>query len=130
MAKGITDATKFIRAVLTQEIENPGNQPYTVRKAANLVAFLRTAACEMLEDDWVARYGIDIPKGWRTPQGKFGDKDPSGADSQAHKKAVKYGRKFIRRDLEHSDCPFKLIIKPDANSGDDDLIIMKPTSER
>ena len=69
MAKGITDATKFIRAVLTQEIENPGNQPYTVRKAANLVAFLRTAACEMLEDDWVARYGIDIPKGWRTPQG-------------------------------------------------------------
>ena len=48
MAKGITDTTKFIRAVLTQEIENPGNQPYTVRKAAHLVAFLRTAACEML----------------------------------------------------------------------------------
>ena len=130
MAKGITDTTKFIRAVLAQEIENPVNQPYTVGKAADLVAYLRTWSTDMLEDDWVARYGIDVPEGWKTPQGKFGDKDPSGGDSQAHKDAVKYGRKFIRRDLERSDCPFKLIIKPDADSGDDDVIIMKPTSER
>ena len=44
MAKGITDTTKFIRAVLAQEIENPVNQPYTVGKAADLVAYLRTVA--------------------------------------------------------------------------------------
>ena len=36
----------------------------------------------------------------------------------------------FRRDLERSDCPFKLVIKPDAESGDDDVIIMKPASER
>ena len=130
MAKGITDTTKFIRAVLAQEIENPVNQPYTVGKAADLVPYLRTWATDMLEDDWIARYGIDVPEGWKTPQGKFGDKDPSGGDSQAHKDSVKYGRKFIRRDLERSDCPFKLVIKPDADSGDDDVIIMKPASER
>ena len=103
MAKGITDTTKFIRAVMAQEIENAANQPYTVGKGAQLVAFLRTAASEMLEDDWIARYGIDVPEGWKTPQSKFGDKDPSGGDSQAHKDAVKYGRKFIRRDLKRSD---------------------------
>ena len=130
MAKGITDTTKFTRAVLAQEIENPVNQPYTVGKAADLVAYLRTWSTDMLEDDWVARYGIDVPEGWKTPQGKFGDKDPSGGDIQAHKDAVKYGRKFIRRDLERSDCPFKLVIKPDADSGDDDVIIMKAASER
>ena len=130
MSKGITDTTKFVRAVLTQEIENPLNQPYTVGTAAGVIAFLRTAASDMLDEEWVSRYGIDVPEGWRTPQGKFGDKDPSGGDSQAHKKAVKYGRKFIRRDLERSDCPFKMIIEPDANSGDDDVIIMKPTSDR
>ena len=130
MAKGITDTTKFIRAVLAQEIENPVNQPYTVGKAADLVAYLRTWATDMLEDDWIARYGIDVPEGWKTPQGKFGDKDPSGGDSQAHKDSVKYGRKFIRRDLERSDCPFKLVIKPDADSGDDGVIIMKTASER
>ena len=88
MAKGITDTTKFIRAVLAQEIENPVNQPYTVGKAADLVAYLRTWATDMLEDDWIARYGIDVPEGWKTPQGKFGDKDPSGGDSQAHKDSV------------------------------------------
>ena len=130
MAKGITDTTKFIRAVLAQEIENPVNQPYTVGKAADLVAYLRTWATDMLEDDWIARYGIDVPEGWKTPQGKFGDKDPSGGGSQAYKDSVKYGRKFIRRDLERSDCPFKLVIKPDADSCDDDVIIMKPASER
>ena len=130
MARGIRDETKFVRALLAQEIENPANQPYTVGKGADLVAYLRTVACELLEDEWIARYGINIPEGWRTPQGKFGDKDPSGTDSQEHKASVKYGRKFIRRDLERSDCPFKLIIKPDADSGDDDVIIMKPASER
>ena len=130
MAKGVTGATKFIRAVLAQEIENPLNQPYTVGTAAGDIAFLRTAASDMLDDEWVSRYGIDVPEGRKTPHGKFGDRDPSGADSQAHKDSVKYGRKFIRRDLERSDCPFKLIIEPDANSGDDDLIIMKPTSDR
>ena len=130
MAKGITDTTKFIRAVLAQEIENPVNQPYTVGKAADLVAYLRTWATDMLEDDWIARYGIDVPEGWKTPQGKFGDKDPSGGDSQEHKDAVKYGRKFICRDLKRSDCPFKLVIKPDADSGDNDVIIMKPAFER
>ena len=129
MAKGITDATKFIRAVMAQEIENPVNQPYTVGTDADLVAFLRTVASEMLEDDWIARYGIDVPEGWRTPQGKFGERDAAGNHTQAHKDAVKYGRKFIRRDLERSDCPFKLVIKPDADSGDD-VIIMKPTSDR
>jgi len=130
MAKGITNVTKLVRAVLAQEIENPVNQPYTVGKAADLVAYLRTCASEMLEDDWTARYGIDVPEGWKTPQGKFGDKDPSGGDCQEHKAAVKYGRKFVRRYLERNDCPFKLVIKPDADSGDDDVIIMKPTSER
>ena len=55
MAKGITDATKFIRAVMAQEIENPANKPYTVGKGADLVAFLRTVASEMLEEDWVSR---------------------------------------------------------------------------
>ena len=130
MAKRITNTTQFIRAVMAQEIENPANQPYTVGNSANLIAYLRKCASMMLEDDWIARYGIDVPEGWKTPQGEFGDKDPSGGDSQAHKKSVKYGRKFIRRDLERSDCPFKLIIKPDADSGDDDVIIMKPASER
>ncbi len=130
MAKGITNVTKFVRAVLAQEIENPVNQPYTVGKAADLDAYLRTCGSEMLEDDWTARYGIDVPEGWKTPQGKFGDKDPSGGDSQAHKAAVKYGRKFIRRYLERDDCHFKPVIKPDADSGDDDVIIMKPASER
>ena len=66
---------------------------------------------------------VTFPEGWKTPQGEFGDKDPSGGDSQAHKKAVKYGRKFIRRDLQRSDCPLKLIIKPNADCGDDDVII-------
>ena len=65
MAKGITDATKFIRAVMAQKIENPVNQPYTVGTGADLVAFLRTVASEMLEDDWIARYGIDVPEGWK-----------------------------------------------------------------
>ena len=130
MAKGITDTTKFIRAVMTQEIENTFNQPYTVRKAADLVAYLRTCAAEMLEDEWIARYGIDVPEGWRTPQGNFGDRDAAKNHTQAHKDSVKYGRKFIRRDLERSDCPFKLVIQPDADSGDDDVIIMKPASER
>ena len=130
MAKGVTNVSKFVRSVLAKEIENPANKPYTVRKAAHLIAYLRTVASEMLDYDWVNRYGIDVPKGWRTPQGKFGDKDPSGADSQAHKKSVKYARKFIRQDLERPDCPFKLIMQHDADSGDDDAIIMKPASER
>ena len=130
MAKGITDTTKFIRAVMAEKIENPVNQPYTVGTGADLVAFLRTVASEMLEDDWVSRYGIDVPEGWRTPQGKFGERDAAGNHTEEHKKAVKYGRKFIRRDLERSDCPFKLVIKPDADSGDDDVIIMKAASER
>ena len=51
MAKGITDTTKFIRAVMAQEIENPANQPYIVGKGADLVAFLRTCSAEMLEDN-------------------------------------------------------------------------------
>ncbi len=34
MAKGVTDTTKFVRAVLAQEIEDPLNQPYTVGTAA------------------------------------------------------------------------------------------------
>ena len=130
MAKGITDTTKFIRAVMAQEIENAANQPYTFGKGADLVAFLRTVASEMLEDDWVSRYGIDVPEGWRTPQGKFGERDAAGNHTQAHKDAVKYGRKFIHRDLYREDCPFKRVINPDADSGDDDLIIMKPASER
>ena len=95
MAKGVTNATKFVRSVLAKEIENPANQPYTVGTAAGVIAYLRTAASEMLDDDWVHRYGIDVPEDWRTPRGKFGDKDPSGAESQAHKDSVKYGRKFI-----------------------------------
>ena len=128
MAKGVTDVSKFVRSVLAKEIKNPANKPYTVRKAAHLIAYLRTVASEMLDEDWVHRYGIDVPEDWRTPRGKFGDKDPSGAESQAHKDSVKYGRKFIRRDLERSDCPFKLVIKRDADSGDDDAIIMKPAS--
>lgn len=130
MAKGVTDVSKFVRSVLTKEIENSANQPYTVGTAAGVIAYLRTVASEMLDDEWVHRYGIDVPKDWRTPRGKFGDKDPSGAESQAHKDSVKYGRKFIRRDLERSDCPFKLVMKRDADSGDDDVIIMKPASER
>ena len=130
MAKGVTDVSKFVRSVLAKEIENPANKPYTVRKAAHLIAYLRTVASEMLDEDWVNRYGIDVPEGWRTPQGEFGDKDPSGADSQAHKKSVKYARKFIRQDLGRPDCPFKLIMQHDADSGDDDVIIMKPASER
>ena len=130
MAKGITDTSKFIRAVLAQEIENPVNQPYTVGKAADLIAYLRTCASEIPQVDWVARYGIDVPEDWKTPQAKFGEKDPSGGDSQEHKDAVKYGRKFIRRDLKRSDCPFKVVIKRDASTGDDDEIIMKPASER
>ena len=129
MAKGITDATKFIRAVIAQEIENPVNQPYTVGKGADLVAYLRTVASEMLEDDWVDRYGIDVPEGWKTPQGKFGDRDAAKNLTQKHKDSVKYGRKFIRRDLKRSDCPFKLVIKKDASTGDDDEIIMKPASK-
>ena len=130
MAKGVTDVSKFVRSVLAKEIENPANKPYTVRKAVGVIAYLRTVASEMLDEDWVNRYGIDVPEGWKTPQDKFGDKDPSGGDSQAHKDAVKYARKFIRRDLERDDCPFKLVVKPDADSGDDDVIIMKPASER
>jgi len=129
MAKGITDVSKFVRSVLTKEIENPSNQPYTVKDAANLIVFLRRAASE-IDNDWVTRYGIDVLEGWRTPQGKFGDKDPSGADSQEHKKSVKYARKCVHRDLERDDCLFKLIMQRDADSGDDDVIIMKPTSER
>ena len=129
MAKGVTNATKFVRSVLAKEIENPANQPYTVGTAAGVIAYLRTAASEMLDDNWVHRYGIDVPEDWRTPRGKFGDKDPSGAESQAHKDSVKYGRKFIRRDLKRSDCPFKLVIERDADSGDD-VIIMKTASER
>jgi len=43
---------------------------------------------------------------------------------------VKYARKFIRQDLDRPDCPFKLIMQHDADSGDDDVIIMKPASER
>lgn len=130
MAKGITDATKFVRAVLTQEIENPLNQPYTVGTAAGVIAFLRTAASDMLDAEWVSRYGIDVPEGWRTPQGKFGERDAAGNHTEAHKDAVKYGRKFIHRDLDREECPFKRVINPDADSGDDDLIIMKPASER
>ena len=129
MAKGVTIATKFVRSVLTKEIENPANQPYTVGTAAGVIAYLRTAASEILVDEWVNRYGIDVPEGWRTPQDRFADKDLSGADSQAHKDAVKYARKFIRRDLERSDCPFKLVIQHDADSGDDDLIVMKSAGE-
>ncbi len=75
------------------------------------------------------RYGIDVTEGWRTPRGKFWEKDPSGAKSQAHKDSVKYGRKFNRRDLERNACPLKLVIKRDADSGDEDVIIMKPASE-
>ena len=130
MAKGITEATKFIRAVMAQEIENPANQPYTVGKGADLVAFLRTAASEMLEVDWVSRYGIDVPEEWRTPQGKFGERDAAGNHTEEHKKAVKYGRKFIHRDLDREDCPFMRVINRNASTGDDDLIIMKPASER
>ena len=130
MAKGITDTTKFIRAVMTQEIENPANQPYTVGNAANLISYPRKCASMMLEDDWIARYGIDVPEGWKTPQGKFGDRDAAKNLTQKHKDSVKYGRKFIRRDLKRSDCPFKLVIKKDASTGDDDEIIMKPASER
>ena len=36
MAKGVTDTTKSVRAVLAQEIENPVIQPYTVGTAALL----------------------------------------------------------------------------------------------
>ena len=97
MAKGIY-TTKFIRAVLTQEIQNTENKPYTVGTAAGLIAFLRTTCEENLGDVWIERYGIDVPDGWRTAQGKYGEKDPSGELSQAHKDAVKYGRKFINRD--------------------------------
>ena len=129
MAKRITNTSKFVRAVLAQEIENPMNQPYTVGKAADLVAYLRTVASEMLEDDWVSRYDINVPDGWRTPQGKFGDRDAAGNLTQEHKTAVKYGRKFIHRDLDREDCPFKRVINPDASTGDDDVIIMKAASE-
>ena len=130
MAKGITNTTQFIRAVMAQEIENPANQPYTVGKGADLVAYLRTVASEMLEVDWVSRYGIDVPEGWRTPQGKFGERDAAGNHNEEHKKAVKYGRKFIHRDLDREDCPFMRVINRNASTGDDDLIIMKPASER
>ena len=51
MAKGDTHTTKFIRAVLAQEIENPVNQAYTVGTAAGVIAFLRTAASGMLDDE-------------------------------------------------------------------------------
>ena len=34
MAKGVTDTTKFVRAVLAQEIRNPVNQSYTAGTAA------------------------------------------------------------------------------------------------
>jgi len=53
MAKGITDVSKFVRSVLTKEIENPSNQPYTVGAAAGVIAYLRTVASEMLDEDWV-----------------------------------------------------------------------------
>ena len=128
MAKGIY-TTKFIRAVLTQEIKKPENKPYTVGTAAELIAFLRTTCEENLGDVWIERYGIDVPDGWRTAQGKYGEKDPSGELSQAHKDAVKYGRKFINRDLERQDCPFSRVIEPDADSGDEDELIMKTPSE-
>ena len=105
MAKGITEATKFIRAVMAQEIENPANQPYTVGKGADLVAYLRTVASEMLEDDWVSRYGIDVPEGWRTPQGKFGERDAAGNHTEEHKKAVKYRRKISPTDVNNLRNP-------------------------
>ena len=130
MSRGIQDESKFIRAVLALEIENPENQPYTVGAAAVVIAYLRTVACEILEDEWVARYGIDVPERWITPQGMFGERDAAGNHTKAHKDAEKYARKFIRRDLRRSDCPFKLVIQHDADSGDDDVIIMKPAMER
>ena len=40
MAKGITDVGKFVRGVLIREMQIPENQPWTVRKAADLVAYL------------------------------------------------------------------------------------------
>ena len=129
MAKGIMNPTKFIRAVLTQEIQNTENKPYTVGTAAELIAFLQTTCEENLEEEWVERYGIDVPDGWRTAQGKFGEKVPSGELSQAHKKAVTYGRKFINRDLDRQECPFKRVVKPDADSGDEDELVMKTPSE-
>ena len=130
MAKGVTDTTKFIRAVLVVEIQHSVNQPYLVGTAANLIAFLRTVLAERLGEDWVSRYGIVVPRGWRTAQSKYGEQDWSGSESQASKDAIKYGRKFIRRDLERADCPFKVLIKPDADSGDEDELIMKSPSER
>ena len=63
MAKGVTDVSKFVRSVLAKEIENPANKPYTVRKAVGVIAYLRTVASEMLDEDWVNRYGIDVPEG-------------------------------------------------------------------
>ena len=42
---------------------------------------------------------------------------------------MKYGRKFINRDLDRQDCPFKRVVKPDADSGDEDELVMKTPSE-
>ena len=116
MAKGITEATKFIRTVMAQEIENPANQPYTVGKGADLVAFLRTVASEMLEDDWVSRYGIDVPEGWRTPQGKFGERDAAGNHTQANKKAVKYRRKISPTDAYNLQNPASELVATHCQS--------------
>ena len=127
MAKGITNRTKFIRAVLAREIGTSEN--YTIGTAAGVIAFLRRVSSEMLADDWIERVGVGVPKEWRTPQGEYGYMDAAKNHTEGHKAAMKYGRKFLHRDLERSDCPFKRVINPEADNGDGDFIIMKPASE-
>ena len=128
MAKGITDVGKFVRGVLIRELQIPENQPWTVWKAADLLAYLMMVSKEPAIRRGLEELGYKPPDGWGDPKYKYEHyKDPKTGDlTDEYKKALRYCRKLIRRDLERKDCPFEVIINPNADSGDGDEIRIKP----
>lgn len=76
MAKAVSDAGKFIRAVLVNGIQNPVNQPYTAGKAAELVAFLKAESGDpVFQENWES-LGLKPPLNWLEAKAQYLATDP------------------------------------------------------
>ena len=141
MSKGVQDAGKFLRDVLVKEITlmNAKNLPYTVGDAADLIAYLRITAKDPEVLKGLEAWGCIPPASWGDDKYHLYERDEETnelvrdpvtkklrIDHEKYMKMRAYGRKAIREELKRAGTPFVAPPKPDAKSGDEDEVKIKP----